>query len=295
MLCLSKRGSLAAALVTLCVPAFAHDGVHIHDPYARILNGAGAVYFLIDNRADTPDVLIAASSPDAGMVHLMNSSADANGVMKMREVQGGFALQATATRILSGGGDHVMLMGVPGNYTNGQTVTLTLTFEQAGAVTLTVPVDNARTSAPTTGPTQFDAQTAAIDRAATPETGAMSVASGTDDQTAIIDVMKAQFDRPDAPLTVNPVVVMGDDAVASWAQGEMGGRALLARRHGVWAIVLCGGPDLRTAEFLAANGVRDAVSLSQMFNTAEDGLGAAHVALSSKFPEVVLMSAHAHN
>jgi copper(I)-binding protein len=112
--------------------------------------------------------LISASSPDAGMVHLMNSAEDANGVMKMREVQGGFMLEGGATRALAGGGDHVMLMGVPGKYTKGQTVTVTLTFEQAGEVTLTVPVDNARTTAPTTGPTPFDAMTQPVDRATKP-------------------------------------------------------------------------------------------------------------------------------
>lgn len=160
MLSLIRRSALPVALLAMTLPALAHDGVHILDPYARIINGAGAVYFQIYNMAETPDMLISASSPDAGMVHLMNSAADAKGVMKMREVPG-FAVEAGATRTLSGGGDHVMLMGVPRKYTNGQTVTLTLTFQHSGEVTLTVPVNNARTAPPTPGPTGFDAQSSA--------------------------------------------------------------------------------------------------------------------------------------
>ena len=71
---------------------------------------------------------------------------------------------------------------------------------------------------------------------------------------------------------------------------RLGGRALLARKDGVWSITLCGGPDLRAPEFLAANGVKDADMLSQMFNTIEDQMGADKVAFSSKFPQVVMMS-----
>ena len=160
---LFKRAALPVAFLSMTLPALAHDGIHIRDPYARILGGAGAVYFMIENMAQTPDVLLQATSPDAQMTGLMNSSEDANGVMKMRDVAQGFAVDAGATRILSGGADHIMLMAVPGKYQNGQTVTLTLTFEHAGQVTVTVPVDNARRSAPTAGPTAFDVQSGPAD------------------------------------------------------------------------------------------------------------------------------------
>ena len=157
MLSLIKRAVLPVALLAMTLPALAEDGIHIRDPYARIINGAGAVYFQIQNMAQAPDVLLQATSPDAQMTGLMNSSADANGVMKMRDVAQGFVVDAGTTRILSGGADHIMLMAVPRKYKNGQTVTLTLTFEHAGQVTVTVPVDNARSSAPSAGPTAFDA------------------------------------------------------------------------------------------------------------------------------------------
>ena len=59
---------------------------------------------------------------------------------------------------------------------------------------------------------------------------------------------------------------------------------------GVWQVILCGGPDLRMPAFLAQHGVTAAETLSQMFNAAEDGLGADKVALSSSFEGVVMIT-----
>ena len=310
----------AALLLAMTLPAAAHDGVQITDPYARILVGSGAVYFMMMNHAATDDVLVAASSPDAQMVHLMNSSADANGVMKMADVQGGFPVAADGSRTLAGGGDHVMLMGVTRKVGTGDTVTVVLTFEHAGAVTLTVPVDNKRRTPPGAGPTAFDAQAtashdahaaadpaahaahAAADPAAhaadpaahAAHMGAMSVPVGPDAEM-IVATLKAMFDTPDAPLTVDPVVVQGDSAVASWAQGDQGGRALLARQGDQWRIVLRGGPDLRSAAFLATHGVSDAETLSALFNLTEDKLGSDAVSRYSSFEGVMMVADPAHD
>jgi periplasmic copper chaperone A len=110
------------------------------------------------------------------------------------------------------------------------------------------------------------------------------------DPEAITAIMKEQFDTPENPLTVEPVIVEGDNAIAGWAQGGKGGRALLARRHGVWEIVLCGGPDLRMPEFLSQHGVNAAQTLSKMYNDAEDNLGGEKTKLFSSFEGVVMIS-----
>lgn len=288
-----RFAACAAVLLLSSIPSLAHDGVHINDPYARVLAGSGVVYFQIENMQTVPDTLIAARS-DLGMTMLMNNTEDANGVMQMRMVDG-FAVDAGQVRVLQPAGDHVMLSGVTARPKTGETITVVLTFATAGDVTVTVPVDNTRRTPPGAGPTPFDVMSAEKGHgdAAVPK-GAMSMAD-TPDQQAIVTVMKAMFDAPDAPLQVDPVVVMGNSAVASWAQGDKAGRALLARQHGVWAVVLCGGPDLRDPAFLAANGVAGAEMLSQMFNAAEDGLGADAVSRHSSFAGVVMMDAHAHN
>lgn len=154
MLSFLKRLALPAALL-FALPAFAHDGVHVADPYARFVQGNGVVYFRIDNHTDQPDRLISAES-DIGMVMLMTNETDANGMMKMLDMPEGFPVEANGSRTLQPAGDHVMLMGLKAEPEQGQTFTLTLTFEKAGKVTLTVPVDNTRRTPPGIEPTPYD-------------------------------------------------------------------------------------------------------------------------------------------
>ena len=292
-----KLTLLAAFAALIALPAAAHNGIHIIDPYARVIGPSGAAFFRVLNHATTDDILLSATSPDAGMVMLMNDSADANGVMKMTEVPEGFTVKADDARVLASAADHVMLMNLTHPIKAGDALTLILTFKNAGEVTVTLPVDNKRRTDSGEGPTQYDAESPDVPGslpATLPLGGPQSLAL-TADQQAVVDVMMTAFDKPEARLLVDPVVVMGDAAVAAWSQGEMGGRALLARKSGVWSITLCGGPDLRAPAFLAANGVKDADMLSQMFNAAEDKMGPEKVALSSKFPQVVQMSTPSGN
>ena len=51
----------AATLIALAPAAFAHDGVHIENAYARTMGGvgaSGAVFLEINNHADVDDRLI---------------------------------------------------------------------------------------------------------------------------------------------------------------------------------------------------------------------------------------------
>ena len=94
------------------------------------------------------------------MVMLMNDHADANGVMKMTDVPEGFAVKAEDIRLLASAGDHVMLMDLTHPLKNGDMVTLVLTFQNAGQITVTLPVDNKRVAEPGAGPTQYDVESA---------------------------------------------------------------------------------------------------------------------------------------
>jgi copper(I)-binding protein len=145
---------LTALLGLFSLPAAAHDGVHVIDPFARAFGASGAAYFRIFNAAPVEDVLLSASSPDAGMAMLMESGADATGVMKMDAVPDGFVIAPGGAYVLTGGGAHVMLMGLKRHMKSGDTVTLTLTFRHAGEV----PVDNTRTTDPGAVPTPNDAE-----------------------------------------------------------------------------------------------------------------------------------------
>ncbi|MEY4028656.1 MAG: hypothetical protein RLZZ329_2376 [Pseudomonadota bacterium] len=67
-----------------------------------------------------------------------------------------------------------------------------------------------------------------------------AVATPAKEAQGIVQAMKRQFDKPQSPLKVAPVVVEGDWALAGWLQDARGGRALLQKRHGHWVIGDCG-------------------------------------------------------
>lgn len=75
------------------------------------------------------------------------------------------------------------------------------------------------------------------------------------DEAAVRQALMNTWDKPDNPLVVTPVVIAGDYAIADWLQGTRGGRALLARRHGHWQGLICGGDGLRNAAQLQGMGV----------------------------------------
>lgn len=131
-----------AALSFAC-PAFA-DGIMVLDPYARAsssMSQSGAAFMEIVNETDTDDRLIDARSDVAERVELHTHQEDANGVMRMIHVEEGFAIPAGETHALARGGDHVMFLGLTRELAQGDELELTLVFEQAGEVTVTVPVD----------------------------------------------------------------------------------------------------------------------------------------------------------
>lgn len=139
--------ALIAAVLLCAAPAFAHQGVHIENPYARTsggIGGTGGIFLEITNHADVDDRLIGVASDIADRVEMHTSTASAGGVMSMSAVPEGFPVPALQSHALKRGGDHIMLMGLHQKLKNGDVIQLTLTFEKAGEVKVDVPVDNAR-------------------------------------------------------------------------------------------------------------------------------------------------------
>ena len=133
-----------AALALLALPAQAHDGIHVEDAYARASAQSGAVFMTIVNHAASDDRLLSASTDAAARAELHTHTEDANGMMQMPHVPDGFAVPAQGSHALARGGDHVMLMGLTRPLKDGDRITLILSFEREGEVTLDVPVDNDR-------------------------------------------------------------------------------------------------------------------------------------------------------
>lgn len=301
----AKIAAFAAALL-LSLPAAAQEhpaGLHIHDVYARITaGGSGAVFLMIHNNTDTDDRLLAVRADIAEKVELHTHVESADGVMQMTRIEGGIPLPAGEMHALERGGDHVMLMGLTQALQDGDSFPLTLTFEQAGDITVTAVVDNARAPGDAhdhSGHGDGHDQSGQMMQHGHDAHGhgghdmaTLVDQTGMTDHDAILAVMKAQFDTPENPLTINPVVIHGQDALASWEQGGKGGRALLRKSHDGWAIVLCGGQDLRMPAFLDQHGTSDSAKLSALFNAAEDALGSEKVALYSAFEGVVMVAGH---
>lgn len=118
-------------------------------------------------------------------------------------------------------------------------------------------------------------------------------AEAPSDPAAIRQVLMSTFDKPEARLLVDPVVVVGPHAVAGWTQGERGGRALLLRHGTEWRITLCAGDGLRQPSVLHQAGIpqAEAQALAKDLATAEARLPAAQRARFSTFDGVVHMDA----
>jgi periplasmic copper chaperone A len=145
---ISLNSVMAAAAVVLSLAcgaaaADAHDGVLITDPMIRISTpGAktGAGFFTIDNHSDHAERLLSVSTALAERAELHTNKVDVNGMMRMLPVPGGIAIDPLATHALESGGDHIMFLGLKQPLNAGDQVEVTLTFEHAGVVTVSMPV-----------------------------------------------------------------------------------------------------------------------------------------------------------
>lgn len=136
---------VVAFLFGLAGPAFAQGtgtAITVEQPWSRATpTGAttGAAYLTIANKSGTADRLTGVSSDvaDKAQIHQMKVE---NGVMQMREVTGGLPVPANGSVVLKPGSYHVMLVGLKKPLTAGGSFPLTLTFEKAGTISVTVPV-----------------------------------------------------------------------------------------------------------------------------------------------------------
>lgn len=139
-----KKLILTASAALLPFAAFAHDGLHAEDAFARSANPVtGAVFMTIVNHREVDCQLIGAASDAAERVEL-HTHREEDGVMKMIEVEQGFTIPALGQHVLARGGDHVMLLGLRDRLTDGGMVALTLDFGTCGTIEVEAPVDNRR-------------------------------------------------------------------------------------------------------------------------------------------------------
>jgi hypothetical protein len=112
---------------------------------------------------------------------------------------------------------------------------------------------------------------------------------GADDEAAIRRLLIDLFDKPEARLTVDPVIIDEDVAIADWSQGDLGGRALLRRKAGVWEVALCAGDALRQSAALEKLGLAKprAEALAAALASAEKSLSPTLLERMAQFDGVV--------
>jgi len=142
-----KTAMLAfAALCLVAGGATAHDytlkSLSIDHPFARATPpGAktGGAFFVVENTGKTSDKLIRVASPAAGGAELHEMAMD-GGVMKMRAIAA-MDVPAGGKLELKPGGYHVMMFDLKQPLKPGDKVPLTLTFENAGSILVSVDVE----------------------------------------------------------------------------------------------------------------------------------------------------------
>lgn len=145
---MSFRPFLAAMILVTSALSHAQDyrlgELQVSQPYARPTvpgQPAGSAYLNLQNNGKNADKLVSAASPIAGSVQIHTMSMDGN-VMRMREVAGVDLPPGARLAMKPGDGYHLMLMGLKQPLKTGDKFPLTLVFEKAGKIEVTVPVDN---------------------------------------------------------------------------------------------------------------------------------------------------------
>ena len=136
----------AALLLALAAGAAAQSAakigqIEIANAWARASagkTGAGAAYFEIRNHGGKSDRLVSAKT-DVSRMAALHAHIIKDNIMRMARIDG-LEVPAGGRATLKPGGHHLMLMGLRKPLIQGHSFPLSLTFENAGTVTVTVAI-----------------------------------------------------------------------------------------------------------------------------------------------------------
>ncbi len=150
----NKFGSKSIVTAILCVgllscfaaPARAEEvkagDLVITQAWSRATPGGAKVgggYLTIENKGSAPDRLIGGSADVADKVQIHEMAVN-NGVMTMRALDKGLVIEPGKTVKLAPGGYHLMLLDLKRPLKQGDKLPVTLEFEKAGKVSLSLDV-----------------------------------------------------------------------------------------------------------------------------------------------------------
>jgi hypothetical protein len=138
----------------LAVPARAEEvkagDLVITQAWSRATPGGAKVaggYLTIENKGAVADRLVGGSADVAASVQVHEMAMN-NGVMTMRPLDNGLAIGPGKTVKLAPGGDHLMLFDLKAPFKQGDKVPVTLEFEKAGKVKLSLDVQGVGAQGP---------------------------------------------------------------------------------------------------------------------------------------------------
>lgn len=150
----SMLAAAAALLAVATAPAGAQEtkagNLVITQPWSRATPAGAKVaggYLTIENKGSAPDRLVSGAGDVAGKVEIHEMAMN-NGVMTMRPLDKGLTIEPGKTVKLAPGGYHLMLMDLKSPLKQGEKVPLTLEFEKAGKVMLSLDVQGVGAQAP---------------------------------------------------------------------------------------------------------------------------------------------------
>ena len=125
---------------TQATPVAYLRNIALIDPWARPgSKGDNSASYVVINNGGTADTLIGVRSDVAASVEL-HTVENSNGMMQMKQVEGGIAVAENSIQALQPGGFHIMMIGLTRDLVAGDTFDITLTFATAGDVTITFTV-----------------------------------------------------------------------------------------------------------------------------------------------------------
>ena len=137
--------ALAALASVVAAHGVRAGDISIDHPFATpSLPGTsnGAAYFVsLENGGSVADRLLRATTPAAARVELHTMKVDAQGVMRMREIDGIVLAPNAKVQLRPGSGMHLMLIGLKEPLKAGTSFPMTLEFERTGKVEVSVSVD----------------------------------------------------------------------------------------------------------------------------------------------------------
>ena len=146
----------AAALVSalFAAPALAQEvkagDLVITQAWSRATPGGAKVgggYLTIENKGSAPDRLTGGSTDVAGKLQVHEMAVN-NGVMTMRPLDNGLTIEPGKTVRLAPGGYHLMLIDLKSPLKQGDKLPITLEFEKAGKVKLSLDVQGVGAQGP---------------------------------------------------------------------------------------------------------------------------------------------------